>query len=187
MAATRPNIAEYDGTMDLATSIYPEIDASILAGPEFPYKVPQETSFKVPIAKMYSPTRAPILSLDTNIRFTSKYWYAPFETNTVRDHYGERFALSPVDCPKMFAGLHYSDKHALSPIEEIGHDYAEELALSPVNEKHRKSRGRKQYGVNKPENYYITVVARGRKRKHRIGEKPVGKSKRSRKTSSYEE
>jgi hypothetical protein len=214
MASTLPSVVKYDGTTDLAISIYPEIDAGTLAGPEFPYKAPQKT-FRARVAKMHSPTHPPVLNLETNIELTSKYWYPAYSEQVALSlvnrpkmftglHYNdkhvlspvkeighecaEELALSPVDRPKMFVELHYSDMHALSPIEKIGHGYAEELALSPVNQQHRKSRGCE---VNKPENYCFTVVApvHGRNRKHRIGEddEPARKSKRSRKIISYAE
>jgi len=147
MAATAPNVPEMEGATDLATSIYREVGGNILAGPEFPYSPPQVKGFRAPIAPMFSPPNMPILKLDTNMVFISNFWYPAFETTTGHDHYSEQLALDLEDHSGMFAELRYSDKHALSPIEEEAyHDYVEELALSPMCKKPRKllRRGRKQ-------------------------------------------
>lgn len=145
VAATRPNLTEMEGTEDFANSIYPEIDANILAGPGFPYKMAPPKSFQAPIANMLSPSFPPMLKVDTGIRFISRYWYPPFEIQALHDHYSEIFALSPKERSQMYAGYHYSDKHALSPIRESRHSFVEEFALSPVHEECRKParRGRK--------------------------------------------
>jgi hypothetical protein len=197
-----PNFGELDATTDLATFIYPGIGVDILAGPEPPYRLLAEP-FEAPIAKMYSPTRPPVLNIDTSKTCSPKLWHPVFEAAPEYDDYSERLALSP--------------------IEETSHAYAEELALSPVCCQHRRpKRGRKPNKSNKTDTFnFITVdvaeeqqqsapesrkvsveiddekagnssrdePARSRKRKTRGEEakEPVRKSRRSHKIIHYAE
>jgi hypothetical protein len=147
MAATAPYVPEMEGTTDLATSTYREVGGNILAGPGFPYSPPQVKGFGAPIAPMFSSPNMPVLKLDTNMMFTSNFWYPAFETTAGHHHYSEQLALDLEDHSGMFAEPRYSDKYALSPIEEEAcYDYVEDFALSPVCKKPRKllRRGRKQ-------------------------------------------
>ncbi|PMD58129.1 uncharacterized protein K444DRAFT_631185 [Hyaloscypha bicolor E] len=147
MAATAPYVPEMEGTTDLATSIYHEVGGNILAGPEVPYSPSQVEGFGAPIAPMFSSPNMPVLKLDTNMMFISNFWYPAFEITAGHHHYSEQLALDLEDHSGMFAEPRYSDKYALSPIEEEAcYDYVEELALSPVYKKPRKllRRGRKQ-------------------------------------------
>jgi hypothetical protein len=182
MAATAPNGPEMEGTTDLATSIYREVGGNILAGPEFPYSLPQVKGFRAPIAPMFSPPNMPVLKLDTNMMFISNFWYPAFETTAGHDHYSEQLALDLEDHSGMFAELRYSDKYALSPIEkEACRDYVEELALSPMCKKPRKllRRGRKQSrakdieesGHNYAEELELSTACKERRRLPRRGRK----------------
>ncbi|PMD23982.1 hypothetical protein NA56DRAFT_656451 [Hyaloscypha hepaticicola] len=121
-----PNFGETDATTELATSIYPGTGVDILAGPE-----PPSTSnllaepLRAPIAKMYRPRRPPALNIDTSKTYSSQLWHPVFEAAPEHDDYSERLALSP--------------------IEETSPGYAEELALTPVRCQHRQpKRGRPQ-------------------------------------------
>jgi hypothetical protein len=155
-------MAAIEGTDDFANSIYPEINNTLLAGSGgFPYKMASAKSFQAPTAKMFSPSLPPMLKVDTSIRFISKFWYPPFETQAVHDHYSEIFALSPKERPQMYAGYHYSDKYALSPIQQPSRQsYVEKLALSPVHEECWKPahHGRKPKSKAKTETSETTTV-----------------------------
>ena len=111
---------EENGTSDLAHSIYPEIDSTILAGPDFTYNLHRTAGFKALVAQMFQLSPLPNFKLDTNT-FVSNFW------NTSRETTADQ----------------YSDQHAFTPIEEDGH-YAEELALTPVRKDHRKLPRRRQ-------------------------------------------
>jgi hypothetical protein len=133
-----PNSGDFDATTDLATSIYPRVGVDTLAGPEPPYKLLAEPC-RAPIAKMYSSRRPPVLNIDTRKIYSSKLWCPVFEAAPEHDDYSERLALSP--------------------IEEASHAYVEELALSPVCCQHRRpKRGRKPNKSNKTDTFnFITV------------------------------
>jgi hypothetical protein len=161
MAAMRSN-ATSDGTVDFNASTRPEVNAKTLDRPEFSINLPQNGSSRAPIAKLLNPPRSPVLKLDTNIRIITKSWYPPFKNTAGHDYYSERFALSPEDRPKMFAGPHYTDKHALSP-EETFHDYFEALAHWPVRDdaqgQESAGRGRMESGPNRAEAFDFIIVA----------------------------
>ncbi|PMD34014.1 hypothetical protein L207DRAFT_132469 [Hyaloscypha variabilis F] len=161
--SARPNAQEEYGTTDLASSIYPEIDSSILAGPDFSYILPRKGGFTAPVAQMFNPSSSPFLKLDTNLRFVSNFCPPPYKISVPFDRYGDQHALTPVD-----EEGHYAEALALSPVRKARcklhrrqkqskakahrtYDYAEELALSPVCKKHGKlpRRVQKQAEVTK--------------------------------------
>ncbi len=134
-----PNFGETEATTDLSTSIYPGIGDDILAGPEPLYKLLAEP-FRAPTGKIYSSGRPPVLNIDTSKTYSSKLWYPVFEAAPEHDDYSERLALSPV--------------------EENTHGYAEELALSPVRCQHRRpKRGRKLDKSNQTNSFECITVA----------------------------
>jgi len=186
VAAACPNLTEMEGTEDFTNSIYPEINANILAGPGFPYKMALAKSFQAPVAKMWSPSFPPIFKVDTSTRFISGYWYPPFQTRTAHDHYSEIFALSPKERPQMYAGYHYSDKHALSPIQESRHSYVEKLVLSPVHKECRKQarRGREPKSETKTENAESITIDVPEEKQQRASRMP--RTRREVKDEKYE-
>jgi len=96
------------GTSDLSTSTYPELDANV-----FDFTNPYQIINPAPI------NTAPA-SFAANSTWTSRNRPAPFiQTNPVHDHYSDRFALSPVEQDKQYAGNYYTDAGALSPIEKL--------------------------------------------------------------------
>ena len=153
MAAPRnntPGEEEYDST-DLASSIYPVINSTILAGPGFSHSLHRAGGFRAPIAQMFPPSPSTNLKLDTNIRFISNFWYPSHETTPALGQYGDQHALTPIGEDE-----HYAEGLALTPVRtpqrqlprrrqkrskakiQRSCDYAEELALSPVFKKRRK-------------------------------------------------
>jgi hypothetical protein len=137
--APLPNFGETDTTTDVATSTYPGMGVDILAGPEPPSKLLAEL-LRAPIAKMYSSRRRPVLNIDTSKTYSSKLWCPVFEAAPEHDDYSERLALSP--------------------IEETSHGYAEALALSPVRRQHRRpKRGRKLNKSKKTDTFESITVA----------------------------
>lgn len=91
-------------TTDLPTSIYPEVPTN---GIVTPYKFPT-TVVEAPVAMM--------TSMSLPLRIKTNFWMPAFQTRAIHDNYSERLALSPKERPTMFAGTHYSDAMALSPI-----------------------------------------------------------------------
>ena len=145
-----PNSGDFDATTDLATSIYPRIGVDILAGPEPPYKLLAEPC-RAPIAKMYSSRRPPVLNIVTSKIYSSKLWCPVFEAAPEHDDYSERLALSP--------------------IEEASHAYVEELALSPVCSQHRRpKRGPKMNKSNGTDTYESITVAIAEEQQQRAPE-----------------
>lgn len=137
--APLPNFGETDTTTDVATSTYPRMGVDILAGPEPPSKLLAEL-LRASIAKMYSSRRRPVLNIDTSKTYSSKLWCPVFEAAPEHDDYSERLALSP--------------------IEETSHGYAEALALSPVRRQHRRpKRGRKLNKSKKTDTFESITVA----------------------------
>ena len=108
IATTHPSDTDMQGTSDLSTSTYPELDANV-----FDFTNPYQIINPAPI------NTAPA-SFAANSTWTSRNRPAPFiQTNPVHDHYSDRFALSPVEQDKQYAGNYYTDAGALSPIEKL--------------------------------------------------------------------
>ena len=141
MADPRATMGEEPyGTTDLASSIYPEIDSIILAGPNFSFcNLNRTAGSKAPVAQMFHQARPP------NLKLIPNFWYPP------GDQYGDQYALTPIE-----EEGHYAEELALTPVRKgqrhlphrrqkrskakmhRSYDYAEELALSPVLKKRRK-------------------------------------------------
>ena len=133
------------GTQDLPTSVYPEIDETILAGPVVPYQgekeKEKERDFVAPVATMTGQ------DLKVNTCFNMMGAFTPFITTfeAQHDYYPERYALSPEERPVFYAGNHYSDKYALSPVERYGkRKDTRENPRSPAPKTRRETRERRR-------------------------------------------
>ena len=114
-----------EGTTDNPYSLYPEIETVTVS--IAPYQVERKTSFQAPIAQMNNLSIRSPLQINTAITrvWATQTWHAPIQCTMEHDFYSDRFALSPKERPTMFAGNHYSDVLALSPVEseDEGNDH----------------------------------------------------------------
>lgn len=106
---------QISGASNRASSLYPEPSNDRFCS-NGPHHNPFQTSMRYAVptvntSKSFKPT---IISKT----ILPKTLPAPITTKSRHDHYPERFALSPRDRPTMYAGNFYTDKLALSPVEE---------------------------------------------------------------------
>jgi len=106
-------------------------------------------NFRAPIANMSG------LNVPVPIKtfFFSRDRPAPFTITATHDYYSDRFALSPIDRPKLYVGNHYGDQFALSPVKKRKREDAGKDHLEPLDEekpkKARRGRPKKQIGQKK--------------------------------------